>query len=173
MAKKTTKKKIKKKAKTKVSRGKTGEVLSKVLAVKARRPTKSLEDISLEIDESYRAVYEAITTPAGKMLVDELEKQTARTVQRIRAKALAMFEQFIVTDHKPEVQLSALKFAIGASLSREEEAAPEELIFETIISETGIMEQTTRKIYHKTTATVKPPNEDEEAAEDESVPQLP
>ena len=151
---------------TKKKQGKRGENSNKVFSYLAANPNKSLYEIAEAIDVTYAQVYNSISTPAGKILVEELEKQTAIAVQRIRAKALAYFEKFLDTPQKPEVELSALKFAIGNRLSKEEEAVPDELIFETVISEIGVVEQTTRKIYSKTTHKKKP--EGEEGGEDDT-----
>ena len=144
-------------------------VKTNVLSFVACNPQLAPAEVSRMLNMQYSKVYRTMQSPAGKAMREEIEKDIAISVQRIKAKAMIELEKMLDSEAlKPETKLSVVKFAVGNGMIQEEVVKPEELIFETVISESGAIEQTTRKIFHK--STMKVANQENEADDDTSVP---
>lgn len=160
MVKKSTTKSKKTKKKGATGRGKQGAAANKVMEKFASNPSLGITQLADDLEMRHQKVSQLLHTPAGMMMKEELDKLTLESLSRIRIKALTYFEDFLDNPLiRPDVKLNALKFALQTLMAREDEANPDELVFDTIISETGMVEQVTRKVYHKTT--IKKGAEDE------------
>jgi hypothetical protein len=107
-------------------------------------------EMALALDKRYQKVWNNLETEEGQMLKAELEKEIAHAASRVRHKALAYFEDFLDDlSLAPSLRLQALKFALQNLMTQSDGPAPDELVFETMISTTGNIEKTSRKIYKK------------------------
>jgi hypothetical protein len=113
---------------------------------------KSYSEIATTLNERYQKVYNNLQTSQGKMLQEELEKELAHSATRVRHKAMAYFEKFL-DDEKisPTLRLQAYRFALQQLMQKEGGPAPDELVFETMISTTGTIEKKSTKVYRKAT----------------------
>lgn len=147
-AKGATKKPKREKKLAKPTSEEQNEVFKHVFA----NPKDSIAQISKKLNISYSRLQRMLGSDAGKALQDEINNELLVAIGRIRHKSLIRFEKLIDDPKiKNEILLSALKFALQKVVVEEREPEPEALVFETVISETGMVEQTTRKLYSKTT----------------------
>lgn len=127
-----------------------------VYSAKGEYPAATLRNIADAIKISPDDVSRILKEPAGVLLVEQLNKDHAVYISRIQNTAMTKFEEFINReDIKPETLLSALKFALAATMNVKEEKKPDALIFETVITPAGTLEQS-RKETHRGVHTLEP-----------------
>ena len=115
-----------------------------VFQVKAQFQTATAKDIATGLKLPLEAVRAVLNSVAGRVLTEQLEIDQAAHVSSIRKKALLQFSELLDDDKlKPETRLKALMFALSSTMSVKEEKRIDSLIFETIISDTGQVEQRT------------------------------
>jgi len=109
--------------------------------------------IASELDRVYEVLGKSLDSERGQTIQDQLEKDIALAVARIKHKALKQFEVMLDSPMPPAVRLGYLRFAIGEDLVKGTGPRPDQLVFETMISETGTVEQSQRKVFTRTTVT--------------------
>jgi hypothetical protein len=114
-----------------------------------------LTKIAAELERTYNVLEENIDNESGQNLQTRIEKEIALAVARIKHKALKQFEVMLDSPMPPAVRLGYLRFAIGEDLAKGTGPQPEQLVFETMISETGTVEQTQRKVFTTRTTVTK------------------
>jgi hypothetical protein len=113
-----------------------------VLRAKAAFPHATTQELARALSLPEDTIICVLDSPAGHVLLEQIDIDTAEYVASIRTKAFGKFSRFLEReDLKPETLLSALKFALSDSFQKHDTKKPDSLIFETVISASGQVEQ--------------------------------
>lgn len=128
----------------------------KILAAYVDRvATETASEVGKRLNLRYAKAYKHLETDEGLALKEELEKELAQSAVRVRHKAMAGLERLLDSNHLSDaLRLQAYRFVLQHMLENLDGPTPDQLEFEAVITETGVVEKREIKVYHKTT-TVK------------------
>ena len=122
-----------------------------ILKAKAKYMYATNRQISEALGLPITLVASTLKSTAARIMLEQQEVDTGEYIANIRKRALNKFSDFLEReDIKPETMLNALKFALSSVMTDTEGKQPDSLIFHTVISETGQIEQVKKKVENDT-----------------------
>lgn len=121
------------------------------------------------IDDTYKKLREYAGTPTGKAMIDLLDQSRKEKIASLKDIALAnLFDMLSNVHTKDQVRAQLIRMVLGDKIGQTSEALePDELVFDTVISDDGTINQTIKKNYRSREASAL---EEQEALDP---PQLP
>lgn len=121
----------------------------KCLALKSANPSISNTDIGKQLGISEAAVRVHLSSPKCDDFRNQLDREIKDFLVVLRERALYRLEELLESPKTPaSVRLSAIKLLLEDTI-KDTESDADEWIFETFITETGVLEKQIKKIYRK------------------------
>lgn len=133
----------------------------KIYAIKWVNPAMPNTEIGKCLGLHESSVRRYMDSEEGRKFQDSIDENFKRSFLGLQVKALKVFKDILDGTGNTAQKVSIGRFLLEKRLMVQGDDKPDEIHFETIISETGVMEQQTRKVYYKETYNKKEGVEDE------------
>ena len=162
--------------KRRISKNLPKRTKEKVIEARIFDPTKTVRQIAKELGISHPVVVQHLKSPIAKERLREVEEFTRRQLILMREKALQKLDQCLdaqkVSGEDLYIKFASAKLLLESVIKNlGSDVLPETIEWESIITETGVVERTERRIFKRETKNTGEPLDDteEESHRDEAL----
>jgi len=143
-----------KKSPTKPDKSPKLSLKMRIMELRAAEPSLSMREISRRLDCNVSTVSEHLKSEEGQEIEKDLAEATREQMRRLRTNAFTQLEEMLKGAAKlnPRLRFAILKYITEGVVGSIAEESPDEIVFETHITEAGTIEQQQRKVFYKQTS---------------------
>ncbi len=127
----------------------------KIYAIKWINPAIANTEIGKCLGLHESSVRRYFDSEEGRKFQESIDENFKKSFLGLQIKALKVFKAILDSHGNIAQKVTIGRFLLEKRLMVQGDDKPDEIHFETIISETGVMEQQTRKVYYKETYSKK------------------